>query len=64
MELLCSFTDLILSNNPDIVEQKDAQPVPGRVLVLTRDDLINSKRAAGRKIDLEDARLLELDDEE
>jgi len=35
MDLLCSFTDLILSNNPEIVEQKDAQPIPGRVRVLT-----------------------------
>ena len=35
MELLCSFTDLILSNNPDIAEQQDAQPIHGRVLVLS-----------------------------
>ena len=35
MELLCLFTDLILTVNPDIVEQKDAQPITGRVRVLT-----------------------------
>nr|HID12560.1 hypothetical protein [Anaerolineae bacterium] len=32
--------------------------------VVSRDDLIASKRAAGREIDLEDARLLELGPEE
>ena len=36
MELLCSFTDMILSVNPDIVGKKDAQPVAGRVLVLSK----------------------------
>ena len=36
MEMLCVFTDLILSANPQIVEQKDAQPVAGRVRVLTK----------------------------
>jgi len=36
MDLLCSFTDLILTNNPRIVEQKDAQPVAGRVRVLSK----------------------------
>ncbi len=35
-ELLCEFTDLILSVNPQIVEKKDAQPVEGRVLVLSK----------------------------
>lgn len=35
MDLLCSFTDLILTNNPEIVEQKDAQPIAGRVCVLS-----------------------------
>ena len=37
MDLLCFFTDLILANNPKIVEQKDAQPAKGRVLVLTKE---------------------------
>lgn len=36
MDLLCQYTDLILSINPEIVEQKDAQPIEGRVLVLTK----------------------------
>ena len=35
MELLCLFTDLILSNNPEIVEQKRAQPIAGRIRVLS-----------------------------
>ncbi len=35
MELLCLFTDLILTANPYIGEQKDAQPLTGRVRVLT-----------------------------
>jgi hypothetical protein len=36
MDLLCSFTDLVLEINPKIAEQKDAQPVEGRVLVLSK----------------------------
>jgi len=36
MELLCLFTDLVLSSNPRIVEQKDAQPIAGRILVLSK----------------------------
>lgn len=51
MELLCVFTDLILTSNPEIVEQKDAQPVEGRVCVLSLDD---SKRAVARKVDLKE----------
>ncbi len=35
-ELLCQYTDMILSVNPKIVEQKDAQPIAGRVLVLSK----------------------------
>ncbi len=35
MDLLCEFTDLILENNPEIVHAKDAQPIPGRVQVLS-----------------------------
>jgi hypothetical protein len=45
MEMLCTFTDFVLTVNPGIVEQKD---------------MISSKRAAGRPVDLEDVRLLEL----
>jgi hypothetical protein len=36
MDLLCSFTDLILEINPKIAEQKHAQPVKGRVLVVSK----------------------------
>ena len=36
MEMLCSFTDMILGVNPRIVEQKDAQPIAGRVRVLSQ----------------------------
>lgn len=36
MELLCQFTEMILSANPEIMEQKDAQPIRGRVRVVTR----------------------------
>jgi len=35
MELLCFFTELILAANPRILEQRDAQPVAGRVRVLS-----------------------------
>jgi hypothetical protein len=34
MEMLCEFTDLVLENNPLIVERKDDQPAVGRVRVL------------------------------
>lgn len=36
MNILCLFTDLVLENNPLIVERKDAQPVTGRVRVLSQ----------------------------
>jgi hypothetical protein len=36
MELLCAYTDMILEINPKIVEQKNAQPVKGRVLILSQ----------------------------
>jgi len=58
MDLFCAFTDLILQNNPKILETKNAQPVAGRIQVLSKSDLIRSKRAAGRDIDLEDVRIL------
>lgn len=35
MDMLCWFTDLMLAANPKIVEQKDAQPLAGRIRVLT-----------------------------
>ncbi|MEW6264825.1 MAG: hypothetical protein AB1641_17260 [Thermodesulfobacteriota bacterium] len=35
MELLCCFTELILAANPKIVDQRQAQPVAGRVRILS-----------------------------
>lgn len=35
MDMLSAFTELLLLTNPKIVEQRDAEPVEGRVLVLT-----------------------------
>lgn len=35
MDMLCWFTDLILTVNPRITEQKDAQSIAGRIRVLT-----------------------------
>lgn len=35
-ELLCEFTDLILQNNPQIAEQKDAQPITRRIYVVSK----------------------------
>lgn len=35
MDLLCSFTNFILSVNPNIADQKDARPTAARVQVLT-----------------------------
>jgi hypothetical protein len=35
-ELLNAFTDLILAVNPRIVEQKNAQPVKGRICVVSK----------------------------
>lgn len=48
MDLLCYYTDLILTSKPKIVEQKKAQSTSGRVRVLSISDLIASKRASGR----------------
>ncbi len=36
MNLLCEFTDMILSVNPQIVDKKDAKPVAGRIRVLSQ----------------------------
>ena len=35
MDLLCAFTDLILTLNPRIADRKDAKPIEGRVRVVT-----------------------------
>ena len=34
-DILCQYTDLILALNPKIVERKNAEPVAGRILVVT-----------------------------
>lgn len=35
MEILCSYTDLALETNPDLAGKKDAQPIKGRVRILS-----------------------------
>lgn len=35
-DLLCTFTDLVLEINPRIVERKIAQPIAGRIRVLSK----------------------------
>ena len=35
MDILCWFTDLMLTANPRIMERQDAQPLTGRIRVLT-----------------------------
>ena len=37
MELLCAYTDLILENNPEIVEKRDAQPASKSVRILRKE---------------------------
>ena len=34
IEIFDAMTEMILENQPDIAEKKDAQPVPGRIRVL------------------------------
>ena len=36
MNLFCEFTELALRANPNIIREKDATPVEGRVLVLSK----------------------------
>ncbi len=62
LDMLCFFTDLALAANPSLQEGRYVEPVQGRIQVLSREDLISSKRAAGRDVDLEDVRVLELSD--
>lgn len=46
-------------------ERREVMEYQGQeFFVISRDDLIASKRAAGRDVDLEDVRVLELDEEE
>ncbi len=35
MEMLCTFTELLLAANPTIAENKDAELIKGRVRVLS-----------------------------
>ena len=35
MEPLCEFTDLILANNPRILDRVHAEPAPGRVQIIS-----------------------------
>ena len=35
MEMLCSFTDLALTADPTLQERKHAQPVAGRIQVIS-----------------------------
>ena len=36
MEIFCEITDFILAVNPAIVDIKDAQPVKGRIRVISK----------------------------
>ena len=63
MDMLCAYTDLALELNPQLPDKKNAQQAKKRIQILSLDDLIRSKRAAGRDVDLEDVRLLELPDD-
>jgi hypothetical protein len=35
MEFLCSFTDLVLEQNPKISDKKDAQPIKGTFQIVS-----------------------------
>ena len=39
MEYLCCITDLVLENNPRLMDLKDAQPIAGRIRVIARPGL-------------------------
>jgi hypothetical protein len=36
MQILCDLTDLALSVNPNLPEKKRAQPIPGRIQVISK----------------------------
>jgi hypothetical protein len=36
MELLCTYSNLILAVNPNIVETKDASPITDNIRILTK----------------------------
>ena len=35
MDLLCAWTDMLLAINPRLMDEKDVEPVEGRILVLS-----------------------------
>ena len=35
MEIFCNYTDLALELNPDLAGKKDAQPIKGRVRIIS-----------------------------
>jgi len=38
LDTLCFFTELILSQHPEMAECKDVEPIPGRIQVLQRPE--------------------------
>ena len=36
MEMLCEFTDLVLTANPTVQDRKNAKPVTGRIQVISK----------------------------
>ena len=36
MEVLCNFTDIVLTINPKIQDKKDAQQAQGRIQIITK----------------------------
>jgi len=60
IEMLCSLTDIALTITPGIQDHRNVKSITGRVQILSKEDLIASKKAAGREIDLSDVHLLEL----
>ncbi len=36
MEMLCSFTDMALTANPTLQERKHAQPLAGRIQIVSK----------------------------
>jgi hypothetical protein len=57
-----AFTNLILENNPDVVNKKYVRPASEHIRVISLSDLIASKRASGGDVDLEDVRILTSED--
>jgi len=43
MEMLCEFTDLAVSIHPGLQERKHAQPIAGRIQVISGDCSINTE---------------------